>query len=102
LTTTYEGYTKYIGVIMKRLKTKHKYALTLGIALIIIAFIDFLNIDSFLYFNLCKIAYNLGFKSLTCTTFYDLPFWQTELVAGFLLTGYFAFHALEVHLAKSK
>jgi hypothetical protein len=102
LTPTSKGYTKNIGVIMKRLKTKHKYALTLGVALIIIALVDFLNIDSFLYYNLCNIFYNLGLRTLTCATFYDLPFWQTELVAGFLLTGYFAFHALEVHLAKSK
>jgi len=87
---------------MKGLKAKHKYALTLGIALIAIALIDFLNVDSFLYYNLCNISYGLGIKTLTCATFYDLPIWQTELVAGFLLTGYFAFHALEIHFAKSK
>jgi hypothetical protein len=87
---------------MIKFKTKHKYALTLGIALIIVALIDFLNIDSFLYYNLCSFIYGLGAKSLVCATFYDLPFWQTELVAGFLLTGYFAFHFLEVHFSKQK
>jgi len=87
---------------MKKFKTKHKYALTLGIALIIIAIIDFLNLDRFIYFNICNLFYMLGLKSLVCATFYDLPFWQTELVAGVLLTGYYAFHALEVHFEKGK
>lgn len=85
-----------------KFKTKHKYALTLGIAFIIVALIDFFNVDQFVYFNVCNFFYNLGFKSLVCPTFYDIPFWQTELVVGFLLTGYFAFHVLEEHLEKSK
>jgi hypothetical protein len=87
---------------MKRFKTKHKYALALGIILIIVALIDFFNVDSFIYYNVCNFFYILGLKNLVCTTFYDLPFWQTELVVGFIFTGYFAFHALEVHFEKSK
>ncbi len=100
LTRVLKGYTKLLGVIMKRLKTKHKYALTLGITFIIIALVDFFNVDSFIYFNACNIFYNLGLKSLVCTTFYDIPIWQTEFLAGLILTAYFAFHALEVHFAK--
>jgi hypothetical protein len=85
---------------MKHFKFKHKYLLVLGTILFIIAAIDFLNVDRLLYFGLCSFFVNLGFKNLVCTTYYDLPIWQTELVAVLIVTAYFAFHRFEKIEAK--
>jgi hypothetical protein len=84
---------------MKHFKFKHIYLLSLTTLLFIIAAIDFLNVDRILYSGLCSFFVGLGLKNLVCTTFYDLPIWQTELVAGLILTAYFAFHRMEAKRA---
>ncbi len=81
---------------------KNKYALVLGITLFFVAAIDLLNADRFLYKNLCDFFYNLGFKSLACATFYDIPIWQAGIIVVIVVAAYFIFHAIEYHHRKTK
>jgi len=81
---------------------KNKYALVLGITLFFVAAIDLLNADRFLYRSLCDFFYNMGFKSLACATFYDIPIWQAGIIVVIVVAAYFIFHAIEYHHKQSK
>lgn len=81
---------------------KNKYALVLAVTLFFVAAIDLLNADRFLYKNLCDFFYGLGFKNLTCATFYDIPIWQAGIIVVIAVAAYFIFHAIEYHHKQTK
>jgi len=78
-----------------------EFFVVVGIILLLVAIIDFTNLDSLIYKNLCVFSYGLGLKYLKCTDYYDIPIWQVFIATGSLLTAYFAYSAVKFLKKKS-